>query len=54
MKKYPKGLDEAKYKHVDESIKSELLNSFPFGSKHVERFLWIDSCLLLGEVCTTH
>jgi len=36
MKKYPKGLDETKCKHVNESIRSESSNYFPFGNKHVE------------------
>jgi hypothetical protein len=37
MKKYPKGLDEIKCKHVDESIRSKFSNYFPLGNKHVER-----------------
>jgi hypothetical protein len=37
MKKYPKGLDETKCKHVDESIKIELSDCFPFGNKPIER-----------------
>jgi hypothetical protein len=37
MKKYPKGLDEIKCKHVDESIRSEFSNYSPFGNKLVEK-----------------
>jgi hypothetical protein len=37
MKKYPKGLDETKCKHVNESIKKELSNCLPFGNKPIER-----------------
>jgi hypothetical protein len=37
MKKYPKGLDETECKHVDESIRSEFSNYFPFGNKLIER-----------------
>jgi hypothetical protein len=37
MKKYPKGLDKTKCRHVDESIRSEFLDCFSFGNKHVER-----------------
>jgi hypothetical protein len=37
MKKYPKGLDKIEWKHVDESIRSEFSNYFPFGNKLVER-----------------
>jgi hypothetical protein len=56
MKKYPKGFDKIECKHVDESIKNEFSDCFPLGNKHVEgvKFLWIDSCLLLGELCITH
>jgi hypothetical protein len=56
MKKYPKGFDKIECKHVDESIKNEFSNCFPLGNKHVEgvKFLWINSCLMLGELCTTH
>jgi hypothetical protein len=46
MKKYPKGLDKTKCKHVDESIRSEFSYCFPLGNKptegvkvHVDRFL---------------
>ncbi len=35
-KKYPKGLDETECKHVDESIKSQFSNYFPFGNKPIE------------------
>jgi hypothetical protein len=37
MKKYPKFLDEIECKHVDESIRSEFFNCFPFGNKPIER-----------------
>ncbi len=33
---YPKSLDKIECKHVDESIRSEFFNCFPFGNKHVE------------------
>jgi hypothetical protein len=36
MKKYLKGLDKTKCKHVDESIKSEFPYCFPFGNKPIE------------------
>jgi hypothetical protein len=36
MKKYSKGLDETKCKHVDESIKSELFDYFLLGNKPIE------------------
>ncbi len=36
MKKYPKGLDETKCKHVDESIRSEFSDYFPLGNKRIE------------------
>jgi hypothetical protein len=36
MKKYPKGLDETKCKHVNESIRNESSDYFPFGNKPVE------------------
>jgi hypothetical protein len=46
MKKYPKGLDKTKCKHVDELIKSEFSSCFPLGNKpiegvkvHVDRFM---------------
>jgi hypothetical protein len=56
MKKYPKGFDKIECKHVDELIKNEFSDYFPLGNQHVEgvKFLWIDSCLLLGELCITH
>jgi len=37
MKKYPKGFDEIKCRHVDESIRNKFSNCFSFGNKHVER-----------------
>jgi hypothetical protein len=37
MKKYPKGFDETKCKHVDESIRSKFSNCFPLGNKPLER-----------------
>ncbi len=37
MKKYPKGLNKIKCKHVDESIKNEFSNYFPLGNKPFER-----------------
>jgi hypothetical protein len=37
MKKYSKGFDETKCRHVDESIRSKFLDCFSFGNKHVER-----------------
>jgi hypothetical protein len=36
MKKYFKGLDKIECKHVDESIKSEFSDYFPFGNKPIE------------------
>ncbi len=36
VKKYPKGLDKTECKHVDELIRNEFLDCFPFGNKHVE------------------
>jgi hypothetical protein len=33
MKKYPKGFDDNECKHINESIRSELSNSFPFINK---------------------
>jgi hypothetical protein len=46
MKKYPKGLDKTKCKHVNESIRSEFFDCFPLGNKpiegikvHVDKFL---------------
>jgi hypothetical protein len=45
-KKYPKGLNKMKCKHVGESIKSEFYDCFPLGNKpfegvkvHVDKFL---------------
>jgi len=37
MNKYPKGFDETECKHVNESIRNEFLDYFPFGNKLVER-----------------
>jgi len=52
MKKYPKGFDKIKCKHVNESIKREFLNYFPFGNKHIERVkVLVDRFLpLLGRI----
>ncbi len=36
MKKYPKGIDETKCKHVDESIMGEFFDYFPLGNKPIE------------------
>jgi len=36
MKKYPKGFNEMKCKHVDESIRNQFSNCFPFGNKPIE------------------
>lgn len=36
VKKYPKGLDEIKCKHVDESIRNEFSDCFPLGNKPIE------------------
>ncbi len=36
MKKYPKGLDEIKCKHVNESIRTEFFDYFRFGNKPIE------------------
>jgi hypothetical protein len=37
MKKYPKGFNKIKCKHVNESIMSKFLDYFPFGNKPIER-----------------
>jgi hypothetical protein len=37
MKKYPKGFNEIKCKHVNESIRKKISNYFPLGNKSVER-----------------
>jgi hypothetical protein len=51
IKKYPKGLDKIKCKRVDESIKSEFSNYFPFGNKLVERVkVLVDRFLPLGRI----
>jgi len=36
MKKYPKSFNEMKCKHVNESIRSQFSNCFPFGNKLIE------------------
>jgi hypothetical protein len=36
MKKYPKGLDEIEWKHVNELINNKFSDYFPFGNKPVE------------------
>jgi hypothetical protein len=36
MKKYPKGLNKMKCKHVDEQIRSDFFNCFPFGKKPIK------------------
>jgi hypothetical protein len=52
MKKYPKGLDEIKCKHVDELIHSEFSDYFPLGNKPIEgvkvpmdRFMPRENCV---------
>jgi hypothetical protein len=52
MKKYPKGLDEIKCKHVDELIQSEFSDYFPLGNKPIEgvkvptdRFMPRENCV---------
>jgi hypothetical protein len=36
MRKYPKGFDKTKCKHVDESIRSEFSYCFSLGNKPIE------------------
>jgi hypothetical protein len=52
-KNIPNGLDKTKCKHVDELIKSEFSNCFPFRNKPIKGVkvqLSINSYHLLGEL----
>jgi hypothetical protein len=53
VKKYSNGFDNTKCKHVDELIKSEFSNCFPFENKPIKGVkvqLSINSYHLLGEL----
>jgi len=61
MKKYPKGFDETKCKHVNESIRNEFSDCFPLGNKpiegikvHVDKFLSLPRRIMYHPLSNTH
>ncbi len=61
MKKYPKGLDKMKCKHVDESLISEFFDCFSLGNKpiegikvHVDKFMPPPRRIMYHPLSDTH